>query len=139
MTSAWSALQAGKPPRMVADRLNEDLAVLTDAVRARNSGRVTQEAVDVAQSALDLELRYRPPAEIDAERFHLWTQQLRVHAAARDAGGVAGAVAVLEWIRDRIARKFDPGPARGAGPISKHRQSIALQTAAAKVSKSSGL
>lgn len=39
---------------------------------------------------------------------HLWTQQLRVHAAARDAGGVAGAVAVLEWVRDRIAHKFDP-------------------------------
>jgi hypothetical protein len=108
MTSAWSAHQAGNPPRMLADRLNEDLGSLTAAVRARNSGRVAQEAIDVAQSALDLELRYRPPAEIDAERFHLWTQQLRVHAAAGDAGGVAGAVAVLEWIRDRIARTLDP-------------------------------
>ena len=30
-------------------------------------------AIDVAQSTLDLELRYRPPAEIDLARFDLWT------------------------------------------------------------------
>lgn len=99
----WEALVGGKPPRMVADRMSEALTALAAAVRARKPGRVAQAAIDVAQSALDLELRHRPPAEIDAARFRLWTQQLRVDAAAKDLPGVTGDVAVLEWIRDRFA------------------------------------
>jgi hypothetical protein len=64
---------------------------------------VAQRAIDVAQSVLDIQLQYRPPVEIDVARFHLWTQQLRVDAAAGDLAGVTGDVAVLEWIRGRIA------------------------------------
>jgi hypothetical protein len=127
MTSSWRAFQTGGPPKMVADRLSRDLSALTNAAnaaRVQNSGRVAQEAIDVAQSALDLELRHRPPAEIDAERFYLWTQQLRVHTAAGDAGGVAGAVAVLEWIRDRIALTLDP-----AGRVEIHSRLRALRAA----------
>jgi hypothetical protein len=56
---------------------------------------------------LDLELQYRPAVEIDAARFHLWTQQLRVDAAAGDLAGVTGDVAVLEWIRDRTGQELD--------------------------------
>ena len=61
---------------------------------------------------LDLELRHRPPAEIDVERFNLWTQQLMVQAAAEDLAGVTGAVAVLEWIRDRVAHTLSPAGRR---------------------------
>jgi hypothetical protein len=79
------------------------MTALTRAVQERKASKAVQKAIDVAQSVLDLELRHRTPAEIDVERFHLWTQQLRVHAAAKDLAGVTGAVAVLEWIRDRVA------------------------------------
>jgi len=48
-----------------------------------------------------LELLYR--GNVETDRFHLHAQQLRVHAAADDLAGVAGEVAVLEWIRDRLA------------------------------------
>src|SRR5207244_1494057 len=65
-------------------------------------------SIDVGQSALDLELRHRPAAEIDAARFALWTQQLRVDAAASDLAAVTGDVAVLEWIRDRFAFVLRP-------------------------------
>lgn len=37
----------------------------------------------------------------------LHTQRLRVDAAVGDAAGVAGEVAVLEWIRDRIPNAFE--------------------------------
>jgi len=84
------------------------LAELTRAVRARRSGGVAQAAIDVSQAALDLRLLHRPAAEIDVERFHLWSQQLRVDAEAGDVAGVTGDVAVLEWIRDRIAHTLDP-------------------------------
>jgi hypothetical protein len=108
MNSAWSALSERKQPPMIAERLSENMTALTRAVQDRKPGRVAQKAVDVAQSMLDLELRHRPVAEIDVERFHLWTQRLRVHAAAQDLAGVTGSVAVLEWIRDRIAHTLKP-------------------------------
>jgi len=106
MNSAWSALSEREQPPMIAERLSEDMTALTRAVENRKPGRAAQKAIDVAQSVLDLELRHRPSAEINVERFHLWTQQLRVHAAAQDLAGVTGAVAVLEWIRDRIAYRL---------------------------------
>ena len=108
MNAAWAKLRAGNPPPMVAARLKKSLAALTRGVKAEKPGQAAQKAIDVAQSVFDLQLRYRPPAEIDAARFHLWTQQLRVDAAAKDLAGVTGDVAVLEWIRDRIAHTLEP-------------------------------
>jgi hypothetical protein len=108
MNAGWKDISAAGQPPMVATRLSAGLTALTRAVRTHKSQRAAQSAIDVAQSVLDLELRYRPPADIDRERFRLWTQQLRVDAAAKDLSGVAGAVAVLEWIRDRIANSLDP-------------------------------
>jgi hypothetical protein len=67
-----------------------------------------QSAFDVAQTALDLQLRYRAPAEIDRERFDLWVRRLIVDAKAKNGTGVLGDLVVLEWIRDRIAHTLDP-------------------------------
>ena len=109
MGPAWDTLRtATRPPPMIAVRLGDALHALTDAVKARRAAATSQAAVDVAQSVLDLALAYRPPAEIDARRFGLWSQQLRVDAAAKDLAGVTGDVAVLEWIRDRFAPTLDP-------------------------------
>jgi hypothetical protein len=107
MNAAWKTLRAANAPPMIAARLSDGLDALTRSVKAHKSARTAQKAIDVAQSILDLELRYRPPAEIDGARFYLWTQQLRVHAAAKDVTGVTGDVAVLEWFRDRIAHTLD--------------------------------
>jgi hypothetical protein len=93
---------------MIAARLSDALAALSRAVGAKKAHRAEQAALDLGQSVLDLELRYRPPARIDAARFRLWTQQLRIDAEEKDAAGVAGDVAVLEWIRDRFADVLDP-------------------------------
>jgi hypothetical protein len=112
MSSAWSALSARQQPPMIAERLSANLTALTRAVRDRKPGTAAQKAIDVAQSVLDLELRHRPRIEVDVERFHLWTQQLRVHAAAKDLAGVTGAVAALEWIRDRVAQTLSPAGRR---------------------------
>jgi hypothetical protein len=108
MDRAWKVLRSGKQPRMIAARLSEAMSALKDAVRGRRSARTAQAAIDVAQPVLDLELRHLPPAQVDAARFHLWTQQLRVDAAAHDLAGVTGDVAVLEWIRDRITTILGP-------------------------------
>jgi hypothetical protein len=108
MNADWTTLLAGNPPPLIATRLTGNLAALTSAVRARKTARTTQKAIDVLQSVLDLELRHRAQPKIDAQRFHIWTQQLRVDAAAQDLAAVTGDVAVLEWIRVRITERLDP-------------------------------
>ena len=97
----WQEVQASDYPPRVVDTMNRALGALASAVNKENVAASSQAAVDVAQSALDLELLYRGNVEVD--RFHLHTQQLRVHAAANDLAGVTAEIAVLEWIRDRIA------------------------------------
>jgi hypothetical protein len=112
MNAAWNTLRAGKQPPRIAEQLSKTLAALTRSMRKRALRRAAQEAIAVSQSAFDLELRYRPPLEIDAAQFHLWTQQLRVDAAGGDLAGATGDVAVLEWIRDRIAYTLEPAGRR---------------------------
>ena len=103
MQREWSALLTRRRPPLVPSRLSGALARLARGAKQRKVERIAQPSIDVAQSTLDLLLRYRPPVEINAARFRLWTQQLRVDAAAQDLAGVTGDVAVLEWIRDRFA------------------------------------
>jgi len=103
MQGAWETLRAQDQPQMVVERLDRNLASLADLVDQQTAGKAAQRAVDVAQSVLDLALRYMDPAEVDLQRFEWWTQQLRIHAAADDASGVSGDVATLEWITDRFA------------------------------------
>ncbi len=108
MNVRWQELRSQNPPPMIAARMTKSLATLAVLVRARKVGPVTRVAIDVAESALDLQLRHRPPVEVDIERIHLHSQQLRVNAAAKDAAGVAGEVALIEWHRDRITGVLKP-------------------------------
>ncbi len=101
MENLVQELEANDYPSRVVDTLNRSFEALASAVADESVDAASQAAVDVAQSALDLELLYR--GNVEADRFHLHAQQLRVHAAADDRAGVAGEVAVLEWIRDRLA------------------------------------
>jgi hypothetical protein len=95
MRRAWRTFKAGDvPPRL-------------EPVMDRALKGLPSTAFDVAQTALDLQLRYRPPAEIDRERFDLWARRLTVDAKAGNAVGVTGDLVVLEWIRDRIAHTLD--------------------------------
>ncbi len=96
----WQELQSKDYPPRVVDTMGRTLAALASAVADKDTAAASQAAVDVAQSALDLELLYRGNVEMD--RFNLHAQQLRVHAAVNDLPGVTGEVAVLEWIRDRL-------------------------------------
>jgi hypothetical protein len=121
LNSAWKKLVAAGQPRMIANRLTRNLAALTRAVHAHRAGRASQSAIDVDQSVLDLRLRYRPAAEIDADRFHLWTQQLRVDAAAKNRAAVTGDVAVLEWIRDRFVHVLAPA---GRGEVDSRLRDL---------------
>ena len=113
MTAAWAALlRTTKPAPMITGRLTSAMGALGRALKSRRLRPVGQIALDVDQSVLDLKLQHLPPAQIDAARFGLWTQQLRLDAAADDLAGVTGDVAVLEWIRDRFAYTISPAGRR---------------------------
>jgi hypothetical protein len=106
--AAWRAHRtAAVPPRLVAP-LTQALARLTHAVTHHRRTLARTAAISTAQAALDLELQYRPPADIDRERFVLWARRAAVDAAARDTAGPYSDISALEWVRDRIMRAVDP-------------------------------
>jgi hypothetical protein len=123
VAGAWAAYQAGEVPELLAAQTSEALKALTSAVQARNAAAAGQAAIDLARAGLDLQLRYRPPAEIDLARLGSWARQVLVDAAAGDAAAVAGDAAILETIRDRIAHTLDAGGAeRLKGSLVQLRQ-----------------
>jgi hypothetical protein len=107
VAGAWEAFGAGDVPPRLAVRTTRALDGLARAVMARDPAQARHAALDVAQSSLDLQLRHRPPAEIDRARFELWARRLVLDAAADDAAGVRGDLATLEWTRDRFAHTLD--------------------------------
>ncbi|MGH8907128.1 MAG: hypothetical protein ACRD0K_11540 [Egibacteraceae bacterium] len=112
MRAAWDTYRAAGVPRLLGDQMSRALDALTGdalapAVNGRNPAGARKAAIDVAMASLDLQLRHRPPAEIDLGRFDLWTRQLAVDAAADDPGAVSGDVSTLEWVWDRIAHTLN--------------------------------
>jgi hypothetical protein len=104
MPAAWRSYRgSGEAPPRLQPPMDQALASLAEAVRARDRIGAGTAAIDLAQAALDLELRYRPVDAVDRERFELWGRQIVVDADARDLGGVRGDLATLELVRDRFA------------------------------------
>jgi hypothetical protein len=108
LRGARRALRRAGQPLLIAARLNRTLTRLATAVRRRRALPALNRALDVQQSALDLQLRYRPRGAVDRDRFELWCQRLRIDARARRAAAVSGDAATLLWIRDRIADAATP-------------------------------
>jgi hypothetical protein len=94
--AAWDAYRAGRVPPRLAAEMNNGLGTLAAGIRTREETEAGNAAIDVAQSTLDLRLRYQPQTEIDQARYELWARQIEVDAAAGDLGGVTGDVETLE-------------------------------------------
>ena len=107
MRSAWAPVKAGGVPRLLEPRVARSVRRLADAVGARSHGRARAAAIEAARWSLDLQLRYRPPFEIDIARFGLWAAQLQADAEAHDASAVNGDIFTLHYIRDRILTHVD--------------------------------
>jgi hypothetical protein len=120
MNAAWDAHTANADvPPLLAVQMDDALDALAGdplrmAVDDHNAEGARNAAVDVEMAALDLQLQYRPPTEVDAARFRVWADQLVVDStsAEADAGNVAGDVTSLEWVWDRIAHTLDHSAVR---------------------------
>lgn len=107
--SAWTAYETSGVPSLLRSQLRDALGRLDKAVASRSRTTAGHAALDVAYASLDLELRHRPPAEIDRERFGIWARRLQLDAASGRAGPVSGDVITLGWIRDRFAHTLPTG------------------------------
>jgi hypothetical protein len=112
----WIAVQSGieavraaetavnrDQPTLLAAEMTTALDRLGASAADLDAAAVSLAAIEAARIALDVALRYRPQPEVDLERFDLWARQLIVDSAAGDVDAVAGDVATLTWIRDRLA------------------------------------
>jgi hypothetical protein len=108
MSSAWKTYNAtGEVAARLRAPMKRALRGLSSATGSRNAIKSRSSVLAVADAALDLQLQYRPPIEVDSARFDLWSRRVVVDAAAGDSARIFGDVAVLEWIRDRIAHGLD--------------------------------
>ncbi len=90
-----------------ADRGPAPMApVVTRAIRnvrsARDPGTARRAAMDLALRVLDLQLRYRDPAEVNRARVALWCDLLIADARANRKRDVNGDVFTLFYLRDRV-------------------------------------
>jgi hypothetical protein len=105
VAAAWAEYRrSGDVPRRLEQPTSAAVKRLGGAVPAERR----QAALDVLQAALDLQLQYAAPAQIDRARFDAWLRQLLVDASAGADADVAGDVSTLEWIRDRFAHTLSP-------------------------------
>ena len=111
MTSSWAALVATGPPALLVAEMNRVLAGLVAAAPTTKAQAVSSAALDVALAALDLQMQYRPVAEIDADRLQLWARRIRVDAGDDDLAGVRSDVAALGWVWDRVRPTVDSAKA----------------------------
>jgi hypothetical protein len=102
MEAAWQAYRGGDVPRLIEPLMEQALSALAGAVRARKATEARDAAIQAARSSLDLQLPYRPQAEIDLARMDLWAAQLLVDEAAGDVAGVGADQFAMDYDRDRI-------------------------------------
>ncbi|MBA2312163.1 MAG: hypothetical protein H0V97_05090 [Actinobacteria bacterium] len=105
MIAAWDAYQVGDyTPELLDEQMTSALDELTSAVEMQRPVRARYAAVEVGIASADFQLRYRAFHKVDFDRIELYSRRLLVDNAGNRMGDVAGDVAVIETIWDRIAR-----------------------------------
>jgi hypothetical protein len=108
MVAAWRSLPTEGVPRLVGPVLARALRELERSVETEDPTQARNDAIAVARSTFDLQLRYRPVEEVDLARMDLWAAQLINDEAAGDALAVAADAFALDYTRDRILEALDP-------------------------------
>ena len=108
LTASWTTVRPDDVPRLVDQVMTDAIADLSAAVATRSAARAQDAAIEVARSGFDLQLRYRPVAEIDLARMGLWAAQLVIDRAAGDEGAVGDDHFAIDYIRDRLLDALSP-------------------------------
>jgi hypothetical protein len=108
LEASWRAVSPNDVPRLVAPVMTGSLDDLTAAVGTRSSRRAREAAIEVARSGFDLQLRYRPVAEVDLARMDLWAAQLLIDSSAGDRAAVGDDQFAIDYVRDRLLDALPP-------------------------------
>ncbi len=112
MDVGWLKFANTTMPKSIKPILHAAIAALQAEVGKHNIQGARQAAIEAARWSLDLQLRYRPVAEVDLARFGLWAAQVLVDVAAKDFGAVNGDMFTLTLIRDRLLGALDADAAQ---------------------------
>lgn len=132
MKAAWNTFKEN--PDKVSTRLAAQMEralrtlegdALEPSVSARHTIGTRNGAIDVLFAALDLELRYRPYTEVDADRIALFARKVLGDAAALEIGLVSSDVLALELLQERVLPTLDQS--QGA-QLSVHVQELRTAT-----------
>jgi hypothetical protein len=105
--AAWDGYRSDDVPRLIRPWMDRAVARLTRAIGDRDPAGSQHEAIEVARSAFDLQLRFRPVTDIDLARMDLWAAQMLIDQAAGDDEGVAADAFALDYVRDRVRTALD--------------------------------
>jgi len=108
LEASWRAVSPSDVPRLVEPVMTRALHELSAAVGARSSRRAQEAAIEVARSGFDLQLRYRPVAEVDLARMDLWAAQLLIDRASGDRDAVGDDHFAIDYLRDRLLAALAP-------------------------------
>lgn len=99
---ALAAVSAGGVPPLLDDQAADVLEALTSAVAARSRGDLRQAALELELAALDLEMQYTDPQDVDEDRIEVWQLQRELHRAAGDSAAARSDRVILMAIKDRL-------------------------------------
>ena len=94
--------RAGDVPPVLAIQMDDAVEELLAAMEDEDPMETRQAALDVARAALDLQLPYVGALQADLGALQLWTVQLGHDADTGERGDIAGDVAALEAVWDRV-------------------------------------
>ena len=108
MNEAWKSHTAtGSVPPRLKEPTVAAMQALNEATHGEDRMKTLQASLDVLLAALDLELQFRPIAEIEIARFDHWLRRCIADALAKNHDGMMSDIATLEWVRDRFAHGCD--------------------------------
>jgi hypothetical protein len=76
MTFAWGVYQGRDVPKMLEAQMTTALESLAGTIETGEPADARHAAIEAARASLDLQLQYRPLAEIELVRFDLWARQV---------------------------------------------------------------
>jgi hypothetical protein len=103
VTNAAAAFATRPAPKALGAQLTAAVEALNRAVAEDDERAGQQAALDVARASLDLQLQYRPAAEVDVARLGVWARQAVLDSEGDAVGSVASDAVILEaiWQRTR--------------------------------------
>jgi len=99
----WDKFEgSNQVPPLLEAQMEEAMDALEAGVDAKDADEVRQASIQIAHASLDVELRYRSPADVDKDRIGIWQRQITHDQQTGNPGDVIGDRATIQAIRDRI-------------------------------------